>query len=164
MIKLLVLDVDGCLTDGKVVYGNDELEIKSFNVKDGLGIDSWIKMGRKVAIISGRSSKVVEKRAKELNINYLYQGIRDKERVLREIMEIEKLDESQIAVIGDDLNDYKMLKITKNSYAPNDANLQIKEIVSVVLSKNGGDGAIREMIEDILKKEGKLSEFISIWQ
>ena len=87
MIKLIVLDVDGCLSDGKLIYSNDTIESKSFNVKDGLGITTWIKMGNEVAIITGRNSKIVEKRAKELGIKHIFQGIKDKDRVLNELVE-----------------------------------------------------------------------------
>ena len=85
MIKLLVLDVDGCLSDGKLTYSSDGVETKNFNVKDGLGITTWIKMGGEIAIITGRKSEIVKRRAKELRKKTHFQGIRDKDRVLKEL-------------------------------------------------------------------------------
>ncbi len=81
MIKLIVLDVDGCLSDGKLIYSSESQESKSFNVKDGLGITTWIKLGNQVAIITGRNSNIVQRRAEELGVQHLHQGIRDKDRV-----------------------------------------------------------------------------------
>ena len=162
MIKLIVLDVDGCLTDGKIIYSQDS-ESKNFNVKDGLGITSWIRLGLEVAIITGRKSKVVERRANELSIKYLYQGIKDKKKILSELVESLGIRFYEIGAIGDDLNDYKMLDIVGRSFTPHDGVSEIKEIVDTVLSKNGGDGAVREMI-DILIDESDLHEaFISLW-
>jgi len=162
MIKLIVLDVDGCLTDGKIIYSQDS-ESKNFNVKDGLGITSWIKLGFEVAIITGRNSKVVERRAKELGIQHLFQGIKDKERVLRELVENLGIRFYEVGAIGDDLNDYKMLNMVGRSFTPKDGAGEIKNIIDTVLSKNGGDGAVREMI-DILVDESDLNEkFLSLW-
>ena len=105
MIQLIILDVDGTLTNGQIIYGNDGNEIKSFNVKDGLGIAAWIKLGKKVAIITGRQSKIVENRARELNITYIKQGISNKAEALKEILEESQIPLNEVAVIGDDLND-----------------------------------------------------------
>ncbi len=163
MIKLLVLDVDGCLTDGSIIYSNDTLETKAFNVKDGLGIATWIKMGNQVAIITGRNSLVVEKRSKELGIQHLYQGVKDKEKVLKQIILDLGIDFINVAAIGDDLNDYKMLELATRSFTPNNGVKEIKEIVDTVLSKNGGDGAVREMIDMLVDENSQREEFMSIW-
>jgi len=162
-IELIVLDVDGCMTDGSVIYSSDD-EIKSFNVKDGLAIASWIKLGKKVAIITGRSSKVVEQRAKELGVQYLHQGIKNKDIILIEIAKKENLNLNQIAVIGDDLNDLKMLSIAGIAFTPADATIYIHDVVDVILSASGGKGAIREMIEYIVKKDNLEREFLSLWK
>ena len=109
MIELIVLDVDGTLTDGKITYSNSGEETKSFDVADGLAIAVWTKkFGKKAAIITGRNSSIVEKRAKELNITHLHQGIKNKQEVLEEILKKEGLSWHQVAAIGDDLNDYNM--------------------------------------------------------
>ena len=163
MIKLLVFDVDGCMTNGAITYSDDGREYKSFNVKDGLAIATWIKMGLKCAIITGRSSNIVEKRAKELGINYLFQGVKRKIEKLDEILKSEGLTYKNIAAIGDDLNDYDMLKNAGWSFTPNDGNYFIKDAVDTVLNAKGGEGAIREMIEIILNKDNKIGEFREIW-
>ncbi len=163
MIKLLVLDVDGCLTDGSIIYSNDTLETKAFNVKDGLGIATWIKMGNQVAIITGRNSLVVQKRAKELGIQHLHQGVKDKEKVLKQIILDLGLNLRNVAAIGDDLNDFKMLELATRSFTPNNGVKEIKEIVDTVLSKNGGDGAVREMIDILVDENSQREEFMSVW-
>ena len=163
MIELIVLDVDGTLTDGKISYNSSGDEIKSFDVKDGLAIASWTKkFNKKAAIITGRSSSIVEKRAKELNITYLYQNISNKDEILDTILKQENLSWENIAVIGDDLNDYKMLQKAKLSFAPNNAVEEIKEIVDIVVKNNGGDGAVRQMIEYILKYNN-MDSLKSLW-
>lgn len=163
MIKLIVLDVDGCLTDGKIIYASDGSEIKNFNVKDGLAISSWIKMGFAAAIITGRNSEIVAKRAKELGISHLFQGVKDKESVLKELLEGLNLKHYEVGAIGDDLNDYKMLRSVGRSFTPKDGAKEIRELVDTVLTSKGGDGAVREMI-DILIDEGDLKEqFMALW-
>jgi len=163
MIKLIVLDVDGCLSDGKLIYSADGIESKNFNVKDGLGITTWIKMGNEVAIITGRDSTIVQRRAKELGIKHLYQGIKDKDRVLRELVESLGLDFSEVGAIGDDLNDYSMLKLVGRSFTPKNGVKEIKEIVDNVLSFDGGSGAVREMIDMVVDENNQRNEFISVW-
>lgn len=164
MIKLLVFDVDGCLTDGGITYGNsDTEEFKTFNVKDGFGIVSWHKLGRKSAIITGRSSRVVERRAKELGISYLFQDVKDKKAVLQTILEQEGLSFENVAAIGDDLNDLSLLQAVKFSFAPSDALPLVQSSVDVILSRAGGKGAVREMIESVIKHEHLEKEFINLW-
>ncbi len=164
MIKLLVFDVDGCMTSGEITYSNSGDEYKSFDVKDGLAIVSWMMLGLKTAIITGRESKIVEKRAKELGINYIFQGVRGKEEKLKEILAKENLNFQDVAAIGDDINDNKMLKLVGWSFTPNNGSHFTKDIVDTILSKNGGNGALREMIEIILEKENKTKEFLELWQ
>jgi 3-deoxy-D-manno-octulosonate 8-phosphate phosphatase (KDO 8-P phosphatase) len=120
-------------------------------------------MGKKAAIITGRTSRIVEKRAQDLGINYLFQGVHNKDAVLEEILKKENLSWNQVAAIGDDLNDYKMLKKVGLSFAPANASEYITNIVNVVCSKNGGDGALREMIEHILKEYNLEEEFVNAW-
>jgi 3-deoxy-D-manno-octulosonate 8-phosphate phosphatase (KDO 8-P phosphatase) len=163
MIELLVLDVDGCLTDGSITYTQNGDEIKSFNVKDGLAIATWIKLGKKVAIITGRESKIVQRRADELHIQHIYQGIKNKREKLEYILKEEKLEYKQVAAIGDDLNDYLMLQSAGVSFTPQNGVDDIKDIVDIILSKNGGDGAIREMIDYIINKDGLKRDFIQLW-
>ena len=163
MIKLLVLDVDGCLSDGKLIYSTDGIESKNFNVKDGLGITTWIKLGNQVAIITGRNSTVVERRAKELGIQHLHQGIKDKDRVIREIVDSLGISFKEVAAIGDDLNDFNMLSLVGKSFTPQDGVKEIKQLVDTVLSLEGGNGAVREMIDTIVDENGQRKEFMAVW-
>jgi len=164
MIELIVLDVDGTLTDGKIIYGNSGEELKNFDVKDGLAIASWTKkMGKKAAIITGRNSKIVEQRAKDLGITHIYQGVHNKDEILQQILDQENLTMKNVAAIGDDLNDYKMLKAVGLSFVPADASQYVKSIANVICTKNGGNGAVREMLEYIFKYEDKEEEFINLW-
>ncbi len=163
MIKMIVLDVDGCLSDGKITYSDNGEELKSFNAKDGLGIVSWLKLGKKVAIITGRNSSIVEKRAKDLGVNYFYQGVKDKKKTLKEILNKENIYWNEVAVIGDDLNDLAMIKKVKLSFAPKDASGVVKRNVTIKLEKKGGKGAVREMIEYVIKRENLGKEFLKLW-
>ena len=162
-IELIVLDVDGTMTDGKILYSQNGDEIKSFCVKDGLAISSWIKLGKSVAIITGRESKIVERRAKELGIKYFYQGVHNKQEVLEKLLNRLNLSIESVASIGDDLNDYNLLKASKVSFVPNNASPYVKEIASIILSKNGGDGAVREMIEYLIELENLKEEYLKLW-
>jgi len=163
LIQLLVLDVDGCLTNGGICYTENGDEEKTFNVKDGLAIASWIRMGKDVAIITGRSSNIVKRRAKELGITQIYQGVKDKKTKLKEILLDLGLTLENVAAIGDDLNDYAMLKSVKKSFTPNDGATDIKKIADITLLRDGGDGAVREMIEIILKDEDIYEDFLNLW-
>jgi 3-deoxy-D-manno-octulosonate 8-phosphate phosphatase (KDO 8-P phosphatase) len=163
MIKLIIMDVDGVLTDGKIVYDADGKEIKSFNVKDGLGIKLAKISDIKTAIISGRESAVTAFRANELKIDYIFQGVEDKLSVFNDLLEKLKLKVSETAYIGDDLNDFKLLKSVGFSAAVADAVEEVKNIADVVLNSNGGEGAIREFIEIILKRNGQWKNIINIF-
>jgi len=163
MIELIVLDVDGTLTDGTIYYSNEGEEIKGFNIKDGLMIKSWNMLGKKSAIITGRTSNIVEKRAKELDITFIRQGIKDKKAELDKILKENKISYNSVAFIGDDMNDYKLLKRIKESYCPYDANPIIQDLVKHRLHTNGGKGCVAEMIEMILKQEKLEEEFMKLW-
>lgn len=163
MIKLIVLDVDGCLSDGGLIYSADGVESKAFNVKDGLGISSWIKMGNIAAIITGRESQIVKRRAQELGIVHLFQGVHNKAKVLEELRVSLDIKPSEIAGIGDDLNDYTMLSKVGRSFTPKDGAKEIQKIVNTTLSKNGGKGAVREMIEILIDENHQRELFLSLW-
>jgi len=162
-IELIVLDVDGTMTDSRITYTENGDEIKAFNVKDGLAIASWRKLGKQVAIITGRSSDIVARRAKELHIEHFYQGIHNKKEVLEDLLEKLDLTMDNVAAIGDDLNDLRMLKASKISFVPRDASAYVDKIATVILSKKGGDGAVREMIEFLIKKEGLEEKYLKLW-
>ena len=163
MIKLLVLDVDGCLSDGGLIYSADGVESKNFNVKDGLGISTWVKLGNQVAIITGRNSTIVQRRAKELGVQHLHQGVKDKDRVLKEIVNSLGVSFEEVAAVGDDLNDYNMLSLVGKSFTPKDGVKEIRALVDTTLSFNGGDGAVREMIDTLVDENGQREEFMAVW-
>ena len=164
MIELIVLDVDGTLTNGQISYTNAGDEVKSFDVADGLAIATWTKkLGKKAAIITGRTSLIVERRANDLKIEHLHQGVHNKDEVLQSILDKEGLTWNQVAAIGDDLNDYKMLKKAALSFTPSNGTRYLKDFVHVTCEKQGGSGAVREMIEHICKEDGLEEEFLNAW-
>lgn len=164
MIKLLILDVDGTLTDGQIIYTVNGDEMKNFSVKDGLAISSWIRLGNQVAIVTGRNSVIVERRAKELGISLVFQGVKDKYSLLLGLCEDLQLGFDEIAAMGDDLNDLKMLKTVAKSIAPADANIHIRQNVGMVTKSNAGFGAAREAIENLLEYNGQMNDFLKLWQ
>lgn len=163
MIKLLLLDVDGTLTDGQIIYTTEGDEIKHFSVKDGLAISSWIRLGNAVAIITGRESKIVERRAKELGISLIFQGVKDKYSLLLGLCEDLELGFDEIAAMGDDLNDLKMLKAVGQSFAPADADSYIRKSVHFVTKQRAGYGAAREVIETLLESNNQMDDFLKLW-
>ena len=160
MIKLILLDVDGTLTDGGIYLGNSGEELKKFNVKDGYAIVNAQKVGIEFGIITGAESELLKNRAKKLKIKYLYQGISEKTLVLKEIMKNLNLKKEEIAYMGDDLNDIKIMKMAGFCGTPLDGVNELKEFADFISTKNGGDGAVREFIETILKKENLFQEFL----
>ena len=153
MVKLLILDVDGVLTDGTITYDPFGREVKFFNTKDGYGIVRAIKVGLIVSVVSGRYSWQVEKRCRELGVTELYQGVSDKEEVYLHLKRKYSLSDSEVAAMGDDLPDIPILKRVGISGAPADAVPQVKVIVDFVSRKEGGKGAVREFIDYLLNRE-----------
>ena len=152
-LKFLGFDVDGVLTDGNVYYSSDGGETKQFNTKDGLGIELAIKAGFTVAIISGRSSRVVSRRAKELGIRIVKQGIKDKKAVLASILRSKKISVSEAAFMGDDLPDLKLRDSVSVFVCPSDAMHAVRERSDLVVSKKGGAGAVREWLDVVLSSK-----------
>jgi len=153
-IKLLALDVDGVLTDGKIIYDSAAREIKNFNVQDGYGIVFFQKFGFKTAIITARASQVVTIRAKDLKINKLYQNAFPKIPAYRKMLQDFKLKDEQVCFIGDDLVDIPILKRVGFAVAVPNAVDEVKKVAHYVTKKNGGNGAVREVIDLILKTTG----------
>ncbi len=154
-IKLLLLDVDGVLTDGSIIVGNSDQELKVFNIQDGFGIKLAQNCGIQIGIITGRTSEAVEKRANELKIEILFQGYQDKLEAYEKIKNNFKLKDDQVAYIGDDLPDLKLMQKVGVSFAVINACDEVKHIADYVTQRPGGKGAVREMIELILKNQGK---------
>ena len=157
-IKLLILDNDGVLTDGKIIYNNDQMESKNYNAKDGLGIKLLQFSGIELAIITGRTSKILEKRCDDLQIELLFQGVRNKLRKTKKLLKELDLDWENVAYMGDDWNDIPVIEKCNMSATPADAFDDIKSRVDLVTERKGGEGAVREFIELILKKQGKYEE------
>ena len=150
MIKLIVLDVDGTMTNGQITFSNINgvmVESKSFNVKDGMGISEWIKGGGIVCIISGRKCDIVAHRARELGVQEVHLGIEDKLACLKEICERHRILPDNTACIGDDVNDINMYAFCRYSFAPADASLINKARASFTTRAKGGEGCVREMID-----------------
>lgn len=153
MIKFIALDVDGTLTDGKLYMGNNGECLKGFNVKDGLAIVGAIQNGIEVAIITGKESEIVSLRAKELGIKEIHQKVGNKIAKLKELCEKYNLEPSNIAYMGDDLNDYPAIRFSGYTGMPSDGAHELSELVDFISSKKGGEGAVREFIETIMKKQ-----------
>lgn len=162
MIELLLLDVDGTLTDGKLHYLQTGEEFKAFSVQDGMGITCWLELGKKIAVISGRISQSTLVRTKDLGIDECFLGVKNKGEVALEIMRKYNLQSNQVACIGDDINDLLMFEKCGFKIAPANAVQMVKANADLVLSRSGGDGAVREAIDYLLQQEGlegKVLEF-----
>lgn len=153
-LRLVLSDVDGVMTDGTVLFLPDGRELKPFHIRDGLGIVLAQRAGLRVGIVSGRSSEVVARRAAELGMTLVLQGVRDKRAALRELLQRESLDSSQVAYIGDDLNDLTVMQDVGLSAAPADAAREVREQAFMVTDTSGGHGCLREFLEAILRARG----------
>jgi len=150
-IKLVITDVDGVLTDGGLYYTSDGLIMKKFNVKDGMGMRLLKDLGVKNAIITTDTSQLIKIRGERLKVDYLFLGIWDKENKLHEICASEKISTDEVAFIGDDVNDIGIINNSGFSACPSDAVEGIKDIVDLVLTQKGGDGAFRQLADLIIK-------------
>ncbi len=154
-VKLLMLDVDGVLTDGKIIYNDRGEEIKAFNVRDGHGLKLLMRAGIEIALITGRKSKVVLHRARDLGIKKVYQRVTNKIEIYEKILKGKKLKDIHVGFVGDDLVDIPVLKRVGFSAAVGDAIPEVKKVVDYVASKRGGEGAVREICELLLKVQNK---------
>ena len=158
-IKMVILDTDGVLTDASIVYGNSErrnFEFKAFNAHDGFGISRAINAGLPVCIITGRRSRLVERRARELGIRELHQGSDNKLPAYERIKRRHRLGDEEIAYMGDDILDLVLLKRVGLSAAPRNAVPEVKHSVDYVSTLGGGQGAVREFIDLILRAQRKI--------
>jgi len=162
-IEILVVDVDGVLTDGRIIYKADGTELKAFHVRDGSGMVFWQKVGKQVAILSGRKSRAVDVRAQELGIRFVRQGAVDKIATFRQLLVQLGLRAEQAAVIGDDLPDLQVLRAAGLAVAVADACPEVRAAAHHVTVANGGRGAVREVVELILKHQGRWDGVVSGW-
>jgi len=158
-IRLFATDVDGVLTDAGMYYGESGDEWKKFNTRDGMGIKLLQRAGIITAIVTQERTKLVARRAEKLAIPELHQGVMDKLSCLREMAARHGLTLSQVAYIGDDINDLEALKAVGFSASPADGMPQIAAAVDYVCQKKGGEGAVREIVEMILEAQGQVSSF-----
>ena len=154
-ITTFIFDVDGVLTDGKILLHPSGEQMRNMNVKDGMAIREAIKKGFLVAIISGGKSQGLIERFKHLKINDVYLGCDDKKDALSDLIQIHKLDLQSILYMGDDINDWEVMKEVGLSTCPQDAVPEIKAIADYISHKNGGNGCVRDVIEQTLKVQGK---------
>jgi 3-deoxy-D-manno-octulosonate 8-phosphate phosphatase (KDO 8-P phosphatase) len=159
-IKLLVMDVDGVLTDGTVIISGDGSEGKSFNLLDGLGIRMWRRTGLKVAFLSGRFSEATKYRAEQLEVDYCVQDCFEKLPTLKKLLKDMDFSAKETAYIGDDLLDLPVIRYVGFGAAVANAVDEVKDVADYITTRRGGDGAVREVIEYILKTGGKWQELM----
>lgn len=153
-LKLLLSDVDGVMTDGRLLLLADGSEAKAFHVRDGLGLVLARRAGLRTGLVSGRTSEAVARRAAELELDVVVQGAADKAAALRRILAEQGLDPSEVAYIGDDVNDLPVLTAVGLSAAPADAPVEVKAQTFMVTDAAGGRGCLREFVEAILRARG----------
>ena len=163
-IKLLLLDVDGVLTDGRLYYGNAGEELKAFDIQDGLGIKLLQRGGINVGIITGRSSDLVKRRAKELSIDPVVQGREDKLTALNQLLENMNIDLEEIAFVGDDLPDLAVIRRVGLGITPANGNHILASQALWQTKRSGGNGAVREIAELILHAQDKLESLLASYQ
>lgn len=162
-IALLILDVDGVLTNGQLVFGPEGEGLKVFHTQDGLGITAAHKAGLKTAIITGRETEMVRRRGLELKIGDVYQGAMDKVQAFHELLSKHALSPKQVAYVGDDLNDLAVMSQVGLACTVANAVADVKERAHFITSREGGRGAVREVIELILKSQGKWEAIVEAY-
>jgi YrbI family 3-deoxy-D-manno-octulosonate 8-phosphate phosphatase len=159
-IELILADVDGVLTNGGIVFDNQGIETKQFHIRDGLGIKLWHRAGFRFGLVTGRTSQIVRVRAAELGIEIVRQTAEDKLPPVREIVAELGLEMHQVCYIGDDLPDLPVLRTVGLGVAVADAAAELREGAHYVSTLRGGEGAVRETIELILKSQGRWDDLI----
>jgi YrbI family 3-deoxy-D-manno-octulosonate 8-phosphate phosphatase len=153
-VDLLVLDVDGVLTDGRVIYAGAETDVKAFHVRDGSALVWWHRAGKRTAVLSGRDSPAVARRVAELGVSWVMQGAADKGAALTKILETTRLGAEQVLAVGDDLPDLPVLAKAGLAVAVADACPEVRQAAHHVTGVRGGHGAVREVIELVLRCQG----------
>ena len=157
-IKLVIFDVDGVLTDGKVLIDEKGKELLRFDIQDGLGMIRGYRVGLQYAIISGRSTPAVEARASQMMIEHVYQGQRDKRQAFATICEELDVEPHEVAYIGDDLNDLPIMEQVGFACAVANARPEVKAMAAMVTHSAGGDGAVREFLELVIAARGGITK------
>jgi 3-deoxy-D-manno-octulosonate 8-phosphate phosphatase (KDO 8-P phosphatase) len=159
-IKLLFFDVDGVMTDGAITMNDQGKETKTFNVKDGLGLKMLKSSGVEIVIVTGRKYKAVARRARELGIEGVYQGVKDKKALCKQIKKAKGLKKEKVCSVGDDLPDLEMFTESVLRIAVADAVKEVREASDFITKMKGEHGAVREVCELILKSQGKWRDFL----
>lgn len=162
-IKLLILDVDGVLTDGRIIYDSQGRDSKFFNVHDGLGVYLLRRAGIKTILITAKGSKTIRHRARDMRVEEFYQDIFPKTEVLEKILKKHKVNKDEICFIGDDLVDLCIMKEVGLPVAVENAALEVKDTACYITRKSGGRGAVREVAELILRTQNRWEEAIAIY-
>lgn len=160
MIKLIVIDVDGTMTDGGIYYDEHGNETKKFCTKDAAGFFAAKQVSIKTMILTGRECAATTRRMKELKADYVFQNIKDKVSYLKKFMEDNNIKKEELAYIGDDLNDLPPMSLAGYIGCPSDSCSEIKEIASYVSPVKGGSGAVRDVIEHYLREQGLWDEAV----
>lgn len=160
-VRLLVLDVDGVLTDGRIIYTDSGVEVKAFDVKDGHGVKLLARGGVDTALVTARTSRVVEVRAENLGIGLVYQGMLDKRKAFDDILEKTGLEPRELAYVGDDLVDLPVMRRVGFSATVADAVAEVRDGADYVATRPGGRGAVREVCELILRVQGRWDEVMA---
>jgi 3-deoxy-D-manno-octulosonate 8-phosphate phosphatase (KDO 8-P phosphatase) len=160
-IKLVILDVDGVMTDGRIVIDDNGVESRNFDIKDGMGVVVMMMSGVEVAIITSKKSGAVRHRAEELKINRFYEGIKKKTEPYEEMLREMNITDAEVAYVGDDLVDLSMMKRVGLPIAVGDAVDDVKKCAAYVTKARGGYGAVREVAEMILKSQEKWDKVLS---
>lgn len=162
-VKLIALDVDGTLTDGTLLYSDDGVQAKAFHVADGLGIVMAQAIGLKIAVISGRSSRTVERRMTELKVTDLVQNCGDKAAALKNLLAKYDLNPNESAYVGDDINDLPAFSSVGVKIAVANAEGALKAQADWITPRSGGQGAVRDAINEILRRQGRLDEAVQAY-
>lgn len=155
-IRLLVCDVDGVFSDGRIYLGNNGEELKAFHTRDGYGIKALVNNGIDVAVITGRQSHIVENRMRSLQVEHIIQGAENKHQALTTLLEQKEIGAEQVAVIGDDMPDFAMYPLAAVQIAVADAHPLVKQAANWITTLPGGFGAVREVADTLLQVQNKL--------
>lgn len=158
-VKLLICDIDGVFSDGRIYLGNDGEELKAFHTRDGFGVKAALNAGIEVAVITGRQSNIVERRMSALGVPYIFQGQNNKTLAYEELIAHLGLKDNQVAYIGDDVPDLALVHRAGLGIAVHDAHPSVRHAAQYVTTLPGGFGAVREVTDILLMAQGKLNEY-----
>ncbi len=162
-VKVIIMDVDGVLTDGTISFGNFNDDYRGFNARDGLGLKVWGKAGYHSAVITAKSSRAVKRRCRELGIDLLYQGVEDKLRVFNKALLRLKVTPEEVCYIGDDLPDLPVLRAAGMAVTVPEAPEELRNVADYTTVSAGGRGAVRETVEFILRAQEKWESLIKVY-